>query len=326
MIKVSIIILVYNTEQYLEKCLNSVINQTLKEIEIICIDDKSTDNSINIIKEFQKKDNRIILIESEKNMGMGYNRDVGIKQAKGEYIGFVDSDDYLELDGLEVLSNIIMQNDLPAIIIANSSNHVTKDSLYTYKQAFFKQDADTLLSYKDILQDFPHIHFYVVWLFTCRCDFLLQNNFRFEPNIIYEDVLFTSYVFIFSESIYISNIPIYNYRISRENSIMNTKTKEHFYKSAYSHFMLSKRFFEFCEDNNDEMRKNYFMHWGIFYLKETLRHLQRFGYIDEFGFSKSELRVLYPYLRGKYKFCFHFHRIYGFPKRLRLFIAKLFRS
>ena len=242
------------------------------------------------------------------------------------YTSFVDSDDYLELDGLEVLSNIIMQNDLPAIIITNSSNHVTKDSLYTYKQAFFKQDADTLLSYKDILQDFPHIHFYVVWLFTCRCDFLLQNNFRFEPNIIYEDVLFTSYVFIFSESIYISNIPIYNYRISRENSIMNTKTKEHFYKSAYSHFMLSKRFFEFCEDNNDEMRKKYFMHWGIFYLKETLRHLQRFGYIDEFGFSKSELRVLYPYLRGKYKFCFHFPRIYGFPKRLRLFIAKLFRS
>ena len=105
---------------------------------------------------------------------------------------------------------ICLQSLLPIVAIMSP-----KILYIPNKQAFFKQDADTLLSYKDILQDFPHIHFYVVWLFTCRCDFLLQNNFRFEPNIIYEDVLFTSYVFIFSESIYISNIPIYNYRISR---------------------------------------------------------------------------------------------------------------
>lgn len=322
-----IIIPIYNVESYLKDCLDSVLNQSYKNFKAIMINDGSMDSSKEIAKDYTQ-DDRFILIDQE-NQGLSIARNTGLDYIKkalesngGGYIVFLDSDDYLELNGLIVLKNIIIQNNSPEIIISNSNNYIDKESSYT-NQVFFKQDENRFCGYKDILYLFPNIHFYCVWLFVYRCDFLFDNNFKFEPNIMYEDVLFTSYVFTFSNNIYISNIPIYNYRINRDGSIMNTKTKESFCKSAYSYFVLSKRFFEFYKVSDDE-RKKYFMYWGVFYLKETLRCLQIFGYIDEIGFSKSQLSIFYPYMSGKYKFCFHFPRIYGFPKRIRLFVTKLF--
>ena len=91
--KVSVIIPVYNVEEYLRECLDSVVNQTLKEIEIICVDDGSTDNSLEILKEYAKKDNRITVI-SRENRGVGYSRNEGISVSKGEFIAFMDPDDY----------------------------------------------------------------------------------------------------------------------------------------------------------------------------------------------------------------------------------------
>ena len=97
--KVSVIIPVYNVEQYLKQCLDSVINQTLKDIEIICVDDGSTDCSLKILKEYAEKDNRITVI-STPNVNAGHARNIGLKQAKGMYISFVDSDDWLDPDML----------------------------------------------------------------------------------------------------------------------------------------------------------------------------------------------------------------------------------
>ena len=101
-IKVSIIIPVYNVEKYLQKCLESLVNQTLKEIEIICINDGSTDKSEEILKIFAQKDDRIIVVNKE-NEGQSVARNVGIKLAKGEFLGFVDSDDWVDLDFFEKL-------------------------------------------------------------------------------------------------------------------------------------------------------------------------------------------------------------------------------
>ena len=104
MIKVSVIIPVYNVDKYLEECLQSVCSQTLKDIEIICINDGSTDKSGQILKDFAKKDKRIILIEQE-NRGVSIARNNGLKAARGEYIGFVDSDDCIDPDFYEKLEN-----------------------------------------------------------------------------------------------------------------------------------------------------------------------------------------------------------------------------
>ena len=94
--KVSIIVPVYNVEEYLVKCLDSLVNQTLKEIEIICINDGSTDNSLEILNTYAQKDSRITIID-KKNEGVSAARNTGLNISKGEYIMFVDSDDYLEL-------------------------------------------------------------------------------------------------------------------------------------------------------------------------------------------------------------------------------------
>ncbi|MBL0052073.1 MAG: glycosyltransferase family 2 protein [Bacteroidetes bacterium] len=104
MAKVTVIIPVYNTQDYLQQCLDSVINQSLTDIEIICINDGSTDNSLSILKEYVVQDNRLRIIDIERG-GQGTARNLAIKEATGEYVGFVDSDDWIENDMFEELYN-----------------------------------------------------------------------------------------------------------------------------------------------------------------------------------------------------------------------------
>ena len=104
MVKVSVIIPVYNVEQYLKECLDSVINQTLKDIEIICINDGSTDGSLKILEKYESLDDRIVVF-SQENSGLSATRNKGMQLSSGEYVYFMDSDDYLELNALEELYN-----------------------------------------------------------------------------------------------------------------------------------------------------------------------------------------------------------------------------
>lgn len=103
-IKISVIVPVFNAEKYLKMCLNSLVSQTLKNIEIICIDDGSTDNSLAILDKFKSKDDRIKIIK-QKNYGVSMARNNGISEAQGEYIGFVDADDWVDKDFFEKLYN-----------------------------------------------------------------------------------------------------------------------------------------------------------------------------------------------------------------------------
>ena len=103
--KISVIVAVYNVEKYLRECLESLIHQTLKDIEIICVNDGSTDNSLGILKEYASKDNRIIVFSQENSGGPGGPRNIALKIAKGEFINITDPDDYRALDSLEKLYN-----------------------------------------------------------------------------------------------------------------------------------------------------------------------------------------------------------------------------
>lgn len=115
MIQVSVIIPVYNTEKYLPKCLESVCNQTLKDIEIICVNDASPDGSLAVLQEYAKNDNRIKLINFTENKGAAAARNAGIDAATGEYIGFVDSDDFVDLDFYEKLYTKAKETDADAV-------------------------------------------------------------------------------------------------------------------------------------------------------------------------------------------------------------------
>ena len=103
--KISVIIPVYNVEKYLRECLDSIVNQTFKDIEIICVDDGSTDKSLEILREYEQKDKRIIVI-SQPNKGVSTARNIGMQQATGKYMMFVDSDDYITQNACELIYNV----------------------------------------------------------------------------------------------------------------------------------------------------------------------------------------------------------------------------
>lgn len=136
--KVSVIMPFYNEEKYLDLAIQSVINQTLKDIEIICVNDGSTDNSLNIVKKYALDDNRIIIID-KKNSGYGNSMNVGISRATGEYIGLVETDDYVLPEMFEVLYDKAKTLDLDFIksdhykFINNSKGEEIKKILPSYK-------------------------------------------------------------------------------------------------------------------------------------------------------------------------------------------------
>lgn len=149
MTKVSVVVPCYNVEQYVKKCLDSLINQTLHDIEIICIDDKSTDNTLKILQDYAKQDKRIKLFTHSKNQGVSIARNLGIKHATGQYLGFVDPDDWVDLDFYEKLytraketnADIVQGN----VMITNAKNNITsvakfnypKNKLYSFSTAFW---------------------------------------------------------------------------------------------------------------------------------------------------------------------------------------------
>ena len=112
---ISIIIPIYNVEKYLSKCIESLVGQTYKDIEIILINDGSPDHCLSICEQYSKKDNRIIVIDQE-NKGVSAARNAGLKMAKGEYIGFVDPDDWIAVDMYEGLHSVIKQSDVDMVI------------------------------------------------------------------------------------------------------------------------------------------------------------------------------------------------------------------
>lgn len=166
--KVSVIIPVYNTEKFLRKCLDSVCNQTLQDIEIICINDCSTDGALEILREYARKDKRIKLIELLENCGAAKARNIGIDIAEGEYIGFVDSDDFIDLDFYEKLYKKAQETDADAIKgkikIHSNIRNVEKEVFYDINddikinKAYFYHSFTTAI-YNTVFIKSNDIHF-----------------------------------------------------------------------------------------------------------------------------------------------------------------------
>ncbi len=209
--KVSVIVPVYNVEVYLEQCLESLINQTLDEIEIICVNDGSTDRSGAILEGY-KKEYKNIKIINKKNGGLSDARNYGLKHANGEYIGFIDSDDWAELDMFEKLYN--QAEKYNADICISNYNEVYEDSI---------KKVD------DIEVEYPILHESSVCNKLFKREFIEKNNVLFPVGVWYEDNAFT-YILLLSNPI-VTNISdyLYNYRQVREGSIMNSQTSPKIY-------------------------------------------------------------------------------------------------
>ena len=225
MIKISVIVPVYNVEDYLKECLDSIINQTLKEIEILCIDDCGTDNSIDILKEYAKKDDRIRIISHKENKGLGPARNTGIKESKGEYISFIDSDDYISRDYLENLYNTIIKYDTDIVSTINIKRVVGEAiSLYSininkylsiFQKIFNKNHFEGIsnANIKDEKENTKNYPFVVAWNKLYKRSFLLDNDLFFmDIKKGSEDEDFYQRLLLNSPSISYNHKSIYYYR------------------------------------------------------------------------------------------------------------------
>ena len=212
-VKISVIIPVYNVEKYLSKCLSSIINQTFKDIEIICINDGSTDSSLNILKSYAEKDNRIIII-NKTNHVQGYSRNLGIKIAQSDYIIFVDSDDFiLDASALEILYKDITLNELDVLIYSYEKYYEKKNIVFNSLSKKKHLVANKIyFSIEDKKDVFSKKSIGVPWNKLYSTNFLQKNKILFNEDYIYEDVIFFYKVIILAQKIGYVNKVLYSYR------------------------------------------------------------------------------------------------------------------
>ena len=216
--KFSIIIPVYNVEPYLRNCLDSVLAQTYADWEAICINDGSTDGSLAILKEYTANDSRFQIID-QSNKGLSAARNAGIREAKGEYIFLLDSDDWTVPDALERLGRHIAGQDM---VCFTGQKYNEEDNTYlpsdmlssaTYASGMAYYNENALKSYV-----FP---FVCAVLRLYKRTFLLEHNLSFKEGIYHEDNLFTPIACYYANKVTVIPNSLYIYRI-RENSIMTT--------------------------------------------------------------------------------------------------------
>lgn len=230
-IKISVVIPVYNVEKYLKQCLESVINQTLSEIEIICINDGSTDNSLQILGEYAEKDDRIKVI-SKRNGGISSARNMGMKYVKGDYIGFVDSDDWIELDMYEKLyenakfydSDMVM---CPAHRFDDVTHELKYDSPY-FTLEYFDKTFDNCVFAPDQTKDFFFDILVTPWNKIYKSEFLEETGVKFPEGLDFDDNPFFFEIYLKASKVSLVRDFLYFYRINRSGSFI-TSANERFF-------------------------------------------------------------------------------------------------
>lgn len=218
-VKVSVIVPVYNVEKYLRDCLDSVVNQTLEDIEIICVNDGSTDNSLAILEEYAEKDSRIKIITQE-NKGLGGARNTGLYHANGEYISFIDSDDWIELNTFEELYHMSKNLDLDMLMfqmkVFNIETGEFIEDQYNNIDSIDDSFIGTVFNYKDVfdvLFKIPHNSVNKLYKYS----FLKDMQFKFLEGAYYEDLASFFPLFLEAKKVSILKKQFYIYRIRSES-------------------------------------------------------------------------------------------------------------
>ncbi len=242
-IAISVIIPIYNAGKFLPRCLDSVVKQSFKNIEIICINDGSTDNSAAILSKFSENDYRFRIITQE-NQGLSASRNNGLEVASGTYIFFLDADDYLHPQALEIFYNTALSSECP-VVISKKFCRLGKDEL---KLATY---SSTSVSYKICTSPLNDLYKYrltsaVVWNKLYKTSSL--KRFRFIEGIYYEDWPFTTCVFANIKSFALLNEKLYMYNTTSPSIIRSSfsiKKIQDYIKGirhVYNYFLAKKQF------------------------------------------------------------------------------------
>lgn len=233
-VKISVVIPVYNVEKYLRDCLNSVINQTIKEIEIICVDDGSTDGSSKILLEYADIDERISILKQE-NLGLSMARNMGVKAAVGKYIYFLDSDDMIHCDALEILYNLSEEKNLEVVYFDGETffeSKNIKDSNCSYENYYQRRHKyNKVVSGKELFVEMLTNNEYrtSVSLQFIRKDFYDGNLSGFIPGILHEDNFFAIECMLKANRVSHISKPLFIRRVRSGSIMTKVKTFAHSY-------------------------------------------------------------------------------------------------
>ncbi len=245
--KVSVIVPVYNVEKYLRKCLDSLVNQTFKDYEVILVNDGSTDSSQSIIDEYQSKYSCIKAYQKE-NGGMSSARNLGLSYATGEYIAFVDSDDYVELFFLEEMYSRAKEANSDVVIC---DYYALNEEEKRYMKCHMNYSPDERIEY---LLSPP-----MVWSKLIKKE--IMDKIRFTEGIFYEDLDICIRLFPFVNKISFVDKPLYNYYLQHSGSVMTQKT--------FNNHLLD--IFTVLDDCKKLLQENYFREIEYIYITHLLR-------------------------------------------------------
>ncbi|MBQ4439189.1 glycosyltransferase family 2 protein [bacterium] len=300
--KISIIIPVYNVEKYLRECLDSCTNQTLEDIEIICVDDCSTDNSPKILEEYRQKDKRIKIFKQDRNNKQGAARNRGLEVATGEYIWFVDSDDYIDTKACQILYDAIKDFDVDMLCFSAIRFSETEGSRYFYYDKYYHQGVQINKIYHP-KTNWREIKFSnlnaVPWAYLTKRTLL--QKFRFREGVWHEDTDFTPILLASVDSFCYIPYTAYFYRVNQNSTVqthLSQKRLEDYISAAESldkfvrENKISKRHFLYkylntmmycatrsCYENPNLKPKNFGkllkLHVKYYNLRQWLRKLWR---------------------------------------------------
>lgn len=263
---ISVIVPIYNVEKYLKKCVDSIINQTYRNLEIILVDDGSTDYSGIICDKYLEIDTRIKVIHL-KNSGVSSARNKGIEAASGDYIIFCDSDDYIKETLCEDLKNIILDNKNSFVICGYEIHNERLKK--RYKILFDYNQEKSFLKNKEFFELYEKNLFNYPWNKIFDKNIILKNNIRFDTTLsLGEDMLFNlEYLSYIKEDIVIINKDLYNYVLKESESLDNK-----FYPNLYDIYnYLFDNLYKHMESLNVDLKKYENKYWiSYFYLLEKV--------------------------------------------------------
>ena len=322
--KVSILVPIYNVENYLEECLVSIEKQTLKDIEVICINDGSTDRSLEIIKEFMARDSRFKVVD-KPNSGYGDSMNKGLEKAKGEYIGIVESDDFASEKMFETLYNLASKHDA----------EIAKSSAYFYWTdtnkvlPMYSVDENNLNKVISPTKDHSNIFYKIpsIWSAIYRRDFLQKHDIKFlpTPGASYQDTSFTFKSMLSAERVIFTDESLLYYRQDNMASSMNNAAKK-----APAIWKELNEIEQFAKQNNTEqlpmIYERKFVHAFNFMLYMRGKPILDFSRQTKEQLSNREIPYRYFQSKGlfaRYKFIMWSPEIWYFYKRLHFAIDKI---
>lgn len=270
-VKVSVIIPVYNVEKYLERCLQSVSNQTFKEIEIICVNDGSTDNSLEILNSFTQRDNRIIVLD-KINTGVSDCRNKALEIARGQYIMFVDSDDWINVNMIEKMYFLMREYDLDLSICSYFREFIghSKEKKFNLPKFNFYMNNEVKMLMRKLIgplnEELSNPEYLdalgTVWGKIYKTDVIRKNNLKFiDLSEIgsAEDVLFNIYFLNHSNAVIFLNQPLYHYWRANNSSITSSyngslvNQRQHFFEYLNQFIMVNELSKDYIKSLNNRI-------------------------------------------------------------------------